>query len=330
MHLCPVAVPGNTRRSRIDHVPDARDRQRGLRDVGGEHYPAPGVRLEHPVLFRGGQPRVQRHDLGIAQRPLCQGVGGVPDLAFTAEEHQDVAGARRAQFVHRGCYRLCLVAFDRLDGGGPAAPASGWRHDRGRRRGRVGLHHQRSVADLHRKGPAGDLDHGRVAEVAGEALRVDGRRRDDHFEVGSAWQELLQVAEDEVDVEAAFVGFIDDQCVVLVQRPICLDLGQQDAVGHQFDQTVPADLVGEPHLVADDPARLPVGFAQLRRDPLRHRARSQPARLGVTDQAAYASSQLKANFRQLCGLSGAGLTGEDHNLMVADRGEDVVLFPADR
>ncbi len=126
------------------------------------------------------------------------------------------------------------------------------------------------------------------------------------------------------------MGLIDDQCVVLVQRPVCLDLGQQDTVSHQFDQAVAADLIGEPHLVADYPAWLPIGFAQLQRDPFRHRPCRQPARLGVADQPAYTAPQLKAYFRQLRGLSRAGFASEDDDLVVPDRGEDLVLFLADR
>ena len=78
----------------------------------------------------------------------------------------------------------------------------------------------------------------RAGEVPGEPLRVDGRRGDDHLEVGAAGQQLLEVAEDEVDVEAALVRLVDDQRVVAAQHPVGLDLGQQDAVGHQLDQRV--------------------------------------------------------------------------------------------
>ena len=66
---------------------------------------------------------------------------------------------------------------------------------------------QRPVADLDRVGPPGHLDDRRGLpsrrEVRGEPLRVDGRGGDDHLEVGAARQQLLEVAEQEVDVEAA-------------------------------------------------------------------------------------------------------------------------------
>ena len=40
------------------------------------------------------------------------------------------------------------------------------------------------------------------------------------------------VAEQEIDVEAALVRFVDDDGVVGVQEAVGLRLGQQDAIGH--------------------------------------------------------------------------------------------------
>jgi len=67
---------------------------------------------------------------------------------------------------------------------------------------------------------------------------------DDDLEVGAARQQLGEVAQDEVDVEAALVGLIDDDRVVGEQLSVGLDLGEQDAVGHQLDQGGVPDLVG--------------------------------------------------------------------------------------
>jgi hypothetical protein len=90
----------------------------------------------------------------------------------------------------------------------------------------------------------------------GEPLRVDGGRGDDDLEVGAAGQQPLQVAEDEVDVQAAFVRLVDDQGVVAPQLAVPLHLGQQDPVGHDLDQRAVAGLIGEPDLVADRRAEL--------------------------------------------------------------------------
>jgi hypothetical protein len=232
---------------------------------------------------------------------LPERVGGVADLPLAAQEHQDVARPPGAQLVDRVADRLGLVA--------------------------VAVVGQRPVADLHREDPAGDLQHRRAAEVPGEPLGVDGRRGDDHLQVRPAGQQPPQVAEEEVDVEAAFVRLVDDQRVVLAQQPVVLDLGKEDAVGHQLDPGAVADLVGEPHLVAD---RATQRRSQLRRDPLGHRPRRQPARLGVPDHPVAAASQLQAELGELGGLPRAGLAGDDHHLVVADHGQDLVLALADR
>ncbi len=154
---------------------------------------------------------------------------------------------------------------------------------------------------------------GAPAEVRGEPLRLDGRRRDDHLEVGAARQQLAQVPEQEVDVEAALVGLVEDEGVVAQQAAVALDLGEQDAVGHQLDQGAVADLVGEAHGVAD---RLAKRGAQLVGDALRDGARGQPARLGVPDGAADAAAEFQADLGQLGRLARAGLAG-DHDHLVA-------------
>ncbi len=55
------------------------------------------------------------------------------------------------------------------------------------------------------------------------------------FRSGRLGSSSLQIAEQEIDVQAALVGLVDDQRVVFVQPAVALDLGQQDAVGHQLD-----------------------------------------------------------------------------------------------
>ena len=142
----------------------------------------------------------------------------------------------------------------------------------------------RAVADLDRVGAPADLDDRRAREVRGHPLDVDGRRGDDQLEVGTPRQQLGEVAQQEVDVEAPLVGLVEDDRVVLAQQPVVRDLGEQHAVGHQLDQRASADLVGEPHLEADDLAQRAV---QLLGDPLGDAARGDPARLGVADPPAH-------------------------------------------
>ena len=186
---------------------------------------------------------------------------------------------------------------------------------------------QRPVAHLDREGAAAHLDDRRVAEVLGELPGVDRRRGDDQLEVGPLGQQLVQEAEQEVDVQRALVGLVDDDGVVAAQQPVVLDLGQQQAVGDQPHQRALAGAVVEAHGVADRLAEVDV---ELVGDPLGDRARGQPPRLRVGDRAADPAAQLQADLGQLRGLARAGLAGDDDDLVVADRRQQVVAARADR
>ncbi|MNM99836.1 hypothetical protein D3C81_1124070 [compost metagenome] len=163
--------------------------------------------------------------------------------------------------------------------------------------------------------------------MLGEALQVDGRRSDDQLEVGPARQQGLEEAEEEVDVQAALVGLVDDDRVVAFQVAVVLGLGEQDAVGHQLDQGVLVALVLETHLIADQRTQR---CTDLLGDPRRHAARRQPAWLGVADQAVGAAPQFEADLRQLGGLARARLAGDHHHLMLFQRSLDLVALGGDR
>ena len=312
-----MAVARDPRRTRVDHVLDAGHGQRGLGHVGGQDDPAVRVRLEDAVLLGVREPRVQRQDLDRARSAalvgelVVQRVRSVADLPLTAQEDQYVAGRLDGEFVDGVQDRLGLVAVDRA---------------------RVVRVVDRAVAHLDRIGPAGDLDDRRrralaVREVLGEPLGVDGRRGDDHLEVGAAGEEPLEVTEDEVDVQAALVRLVDDERVVAGQVAIALQLVEQDAVGHQLDQRTVADLVGEPDREADRLAQL---GAELLRDPLRHRPRREPPRLRVPDHALHTAAELETDLRNLRRLPGPGLTRDHHDLVIPDRRRDLVLQLTDR
>ena len=71
------------------------------------------------------------------------------------------------------------------------------------------------------------------------------------FRSGRRDQQPAQVAEQEVDVEAAFVRLVEDDRVVAQEVPVVLDLGEQYAVGHQLHQGPVTALIVESHRVAD-------------------------------------------------------------------------------
>ena len=298
LDLQPRAVAADPGGAGVDHVADPRHGQRRLRDVRRQHDPARAARLEHAVLLAVRQPRVEREDLHVRPQPALQGLRGVADLALAGEEDEHVAGRLAQQLLDGVADRVGLVAV-------PHGP----------------------VPHRDRVGAAGDLDDRRVAEVRGEALRVDRRRGDDQLQVGPAREDPREVAEQEVDVEAALVRLVDDHRVVAAQQPVLADLREQEAVGHDPDQRVGAAAVAEADGVPD---RLAERDAELLRDPLRDGARGEPARLGVGDRAGDPAAELEADLRQLGRLAAAGLPRDDDDLVVADRGGDLVLALADR
>ena len=168
---------------------------------------------------------------------LAERFGTVADLALARQEHQHVALPQAAEFIHAVDDRIDQVALVArglgLVGGLAGIGALGAAGDSHR----VAV--DRAVAHLDLVQAAGDFDDGHRffgrAKVAREAFGVDGRRGDDDFEVGAARQDLLQVAEQEVDVQAALVGLVDDDGVVGLEQRVGLGLGQQDTVGHQLD-----------------------------------------------------------------------------------------------
>ena len=313
LHLESAAVTRDARGTGVDDVADTRHGQRCFRDVGGEHDPASRTTHRRPfedlVLLGRRQPRVERQHLGAAQVELAERVGGVVDLALARQEHQHIAGSLVRELLDgvEDPLNLITIRLIRL------------------------VVDQRSVPHLDRKGPARHFDHrcGLTigCEVLGKPLGVDRGAGDDHLQVGALRQELLEVAEDEIDVEAALVRLVDDQRVVAAQHPIALDLGEQNAVGHHLHERGLADLVGEAHGVADVVAEL---RSDLLGDPLGDRAGGHPARLRVADHPVDATSGLEAQLRQLGALPRPGLAGDDHHLVLADRGEDLVAPLGDR
>ena len=303
LDLVAVAVALDARRAGIDHVADARHRQRGLGDVRRQHDAARAVRLEDAVLLGLAQSREQRQHLDARRVVLAQVLGRLADLALAGQEDEHVAAAFAPELVDGVADGVVEAVFAALL--------------------------ERPPALFHRVQPARHLDHRRRPlarrEVLREALGVDGGRGDDDLQVGAARQDLAQVPEQEVDVQAAFVGLVDDQRVVGAQQRVGLGLGEQDAVGHQLDRRAALQPVLETDLEAHDLAERRL---QLLGDALGHAARRDAPRLGVADQAApagaQAAPQAEHDLRQLRGLARARLAADDDDLVRIDRARDLL------
>ena len=160
---------------------------------------------------------------------------------------------------------------------------------RQRRRLRV-LLVQRPVAHLDRVTAPLHVHDRRAVEELGEPRGLDRRRGHDHPQVRPAAHQPLADAEQEIHVQVALVGLVEDQRVVALEQRIALELTQQQPVGHQLHERARARAVGEADLVADEVAG---GRADLLRDAMRERLRGDAPRLRVTDHSGHARARAR-------------------------------------
>ena len=310
LDLVAVGIALDARQARINDVADARHGERGLGDVGRQHDAPTLVRAKDARLFLGREAGEERQDFGArpaaGEGVLAQRLAGLANLALAGQENEDVARTEPRHFVagiDDGVVKVTLVVVLGF------------------------LHLHRPVAHIDGIQAPRDLDHRRIVEVLGEALGVDGRRGDDDFQVGALGQELLEETEQEVDVQAALVRLVDDQRVILRQPRIALRLGEQDAVGHQFDVRARRGAVGEADLIADQLAELAF---QLLRDARRRRTRGDAARLSMADESRRPAPEFKADLGQLRRFARAGFAANDDHLMLLDQFGDLGAPRIDR
>ena len=268
LELAARHVALHARGAGVDDVADARHRQRGFGDVRRQHDAPLRAGLEHAVLLGGGQARIQRQYFRRAVFAARQRQVRIADLAFAGQEDEHVAAA--------------VFVRDLVDGGDDAFGG-----------GRIIAVLRRSPAHFDRETAALDVDYRRVVEMFRERGRVDRRGGDDQFQILAPRQQSLEITQQEVDVEAAFVRLVEDDRVVAVEPGIRLRFGEQDAVGHELDQRAFAGGLGETHLETHDAAEF---GAELRGDATRHAARGHAAWLRAADQAGDAASGGQAQF----------------------------------
>ncbi len=294
--LSALAVAFDPRGSAVDDVADARNGQRSLGHIGGKHDAPLRTRLEYTILFVGRKPRIQGQDFGLAILAPLQRQMRIADFAFTRQEHQRIAQrVSRVDLVHHRDDLFGKAGIGTLGG--------------------------RTPAQFHRMTAAFHFDHRRIVEVLGKARGVDGGRRDDQLEITALGKQALEIADQEIDVEAALVRLVENDRVVGAEPGIALGFRQQDAIGHELDQRSIADPLIETHLEAD---QLTHGRAQFAGNASSHRARGNPARLGAADHAGHAATGRKTQLGQLRGLARPGFTGQHDDRMVLDQAHDLL------
>ena len=312
LHLATERIALDARCACVNHISDTWHRERSLGHVGGQHDAAARVAVKDAVLLGLRQAREQWQHLGVAhyrlvRQVLAQVVGRLADLAFAWQEDQYVST------------RIALPQLIHPIGNGLVQTV-------------VAAVFKRAIALLHRKGAARHHDDGRGAfgalKVFGKPVRVDGGRGDDDFQIWPARQDLADIAQQKVDVEAALVRLVDDERVVVFEQRISLRLGQQNAVRHQLDGGITAQPVLEAHLVAHHLAQR---CLQLFGNALGHAAGGNSAWLGVANELAFltrlgialAPAQGQRNLGQLRGLARTRLAAHDDDLVLFDGSHDL-------
>ena len=137
---------------------------------------------------------------------------------------------------------------------------------------------------------------------------------------------MVEVAEQEVDVEAALMGLVNDQGVVGTQVAVALGLGQEYPVGHELDPGCRAGAILKANLGTHHP-----GSPKLFLDPLSDRQGGNAAGLGAADHGTVrCPTCFQAHLGQLGGLAGAGIARNNDDLIILDGLDDLVLAVGDR
>ena len=114
---------------------------------------------------------------------------------------------------------------------------------------------------------------------------------------------------------------VENQGTILTQLRIPLRLGKQDAIGHELDARVLAELLIKAHLITDHSAHR---HLQLFRHAPRHTHRRNPPRLRATHPPALQPQGLGDHLRQLRGLARPGVA-HNHNDPMLTQGRKNLL-----
>ena len=252
-------ITTHPRKSGINDITDPGQRERSLRDIGRHNHPAAG---------RGGK------DPLLASQP----VDGFADIPLGGHKHEHIPTRGRAQNPSRRFDRSVDVVQ-----GFPFFLFFGFLRA-------LAKFIERLIDDFDRKRAARHLDHRRIIKRLAKGRRINGGRSDDDPQIRSLVPELAEMPEQEIDVEGTFVRLVDDDRIVFAQLRVGLHLGEQHAVGHEFDRRGAGCTVFKTHLAADLPAPAHVHFLG---HASRNRECRDPARLGAgnTNGAAPARRQ---------------------------------------
>ena len=121
---------------------------------------------------------------------------------------------------------------------------------------------------------------------------------------------------------------IDDDGVVALKESVAANGREKNAIGHHRDGCRITGPVGKAHAIADIG---PEWGAEFVRESLRHGPGGNATRLGMGDaRGALTAEGLKEHLGQLRGFARSCLAGDHDNLVVSERGDDVIPTIRDR
>ena len=274
LNACARIVSAQPHQSGIDHIADSRNGQRSFRNIGCQDDPARTRRQEDPFLILGGKPTEQRQNGSPAQIASGKHLRAVPDFPFPGQEHQNIPAG--IQFVQE---------FD--------AAGDGLRQFLLFFRGEVDI--------LNGKEPSFDLFDRAVPEKSRDPVRFQRCGGDQKFQIGSFFEQKLEVSEKKIDIEGVFMHLIQNDAVILQEQGIGTCFRKQDPIGHEFDDRGGGSRIIEPDFASD---LFPVTAVEFVRDSCGERGCRNTARLCASDAPFSAESGGKSDLRELGRFSG--------------------------
>jgi hypothetical protein len=240
---------------RIDHHPDAVERQRGFRDRGRQHDLAPPLRIGRDRGALGGRLQAAMQPVQHRATDVAQPLGGPLDLGHAGQEGEDTPRLLAQRLPHRRRHRILDPRFGRAA----------------------------EMAQRQREAAAFAFHHRRIAHQPGEAAAVERRRHRDQPQVGP--QRTLRIerqGKTEIAVEATLMHFVEQHGGDASQLGIGLYAIDEDALGDHRHPRRRRTLAVHPRGIAEG---LADAFPRQRRHSLRRRPRREPARRQQQDFA---------------------------------------------
>ena len=231
-------IKGHSRQARIHDIADPGNGDGCFGNIGGNHDFCAFARQEDLLLIPCMKSTEKRKYLCIRYF-LPQDIAAVADISLRGEENQHVPWRFSGVELPDGTDTTVNIIFKFT-----VLIRIRWR-----------------VAHFNGVGFTRDRDNRGIVEMFGEGLRIYGSRGDNNFQVRALGENILQMAEQEIDIQASLMSFIDNQNVVIGQKSVLPRFGQQHPVRHKFDSGALAGAVLKTDLVSHCMAKLSQFFS---------------------------------------------------------------------